>query len=383
MNDDKSIPKRRPHGKYNYAEISSSWKMTTQSLPSPRPVFPKLQLKLTTSSFLKQLTKNLRVIFIAPQVSDFNLFQSVYCQHNKNSLCSQLSINKSQQWHDSLSSCYGRTKSPKQSKSPSDSCSTSTLIYSFQSQFPSFHDNNANNQPTSHLVITLSTVDYLPHLLNSSLSNNQNKFLLVSLYSPIPLLSQQLLSSNESLFVCHPSLWNQPTLIHPFDILSCLQMKSKLQSSLVPIKSLTLNQVQTIINKYFQYYNSIIAFYSSQNRIESLPINLFTLSQQSTNSTTQSDLLFNFHQMNSNYSNKLSYSLLSTVHLKLNSYFDSSREGNLSLSSTFRIEDENLFQDSNKFNSTILMVVMIVVVLIGMVLSRVFVRMRSRQEAVV
>jgi hypothetical protein len=93
--------------------------------------------------------------------------------------------------------------------------------------------------------------------------------LILTLHYP-PHVISSIISRNKHILVSPPFLWTHPKLVHPFDVVTCFQLTPSISTprSLLPISSLSSQQIQKIMNHYYNYYNRLLIHSpSASNRI--------------------------------------------------------------------------------------------------------------------
>lgn len=261
-------------------EMELSTGGSEEAPPSPI-VLPVTKSKLLNSDSFNQ-SLSARVIIIAPRLSDLLLFHTFLCPDNSPQPCrllrdslsslpiSQLShtnlvLTMSQRWYQKLFSCFSN---------PSLPCQTSSLLNSYSVVVESL------SSSSPYLLLSLSTVDHLPSLLPflfSPYSAASPPPLILTLHYPLHVISS-VISRNKHILVCRPSLWDHPNLVHPFDVVTCLQLMPSISASLVTISSLSSLQIQKIMNRYYNSYNHLLSHSLDSTRIS---VNILSLSDES------------------------------------------------------------------------------------------------------
>jgi hypothetical protein len=254
----------------------------TQVPPFPRNwVIPQLKLPLLASSTKpRTLTFSSRVVVIAPRASDLTIFHSFLCDDPSSSqpLCEEyaaslLSMNSSlsmiQKWHHLLLSCLLNPSPPR----PLD-CLPRILLIKYDELFLSLV-----RAPVT--LLTLSTGDHLSVLLllcqilhSTTASSSPHPLLLLTLHYPPLFLESFLAEYQEAVLVCHPSLWSLPILLHPLDLVTCLQFSSSssLSSNIVPLSSLSSLQIHQALEAYSQHLSLLLTSSLFSHTSMSIPL---------------------------------------------------------------------------------------------------------------
>jgi hypothetical protein len=92
--------------------------------------------------------------------------------------------------------------------------------------------------------------------------------------------------------ICHPRLWSNPAVLHPFDVLGCLSTGTHVYDVMMPLSDLKKkNQLNTLIEAY-NMYNRFTVNYLSARQVPVLPICLWDTNH--TNSDDQQQLIKEF-----------------------------------------------------------------------------------------